>query len=820
MAAGSGEELEESVGSARMLKPEELYRRCDPEQLPFQTTAEISELTAVIGQGRAEEAVKFGLGIRQDGYNLFALGPAGVGRHSLVSDFLHEKARQEPTPSDWCYLNNFDDPQKPRALKLPAGQGAALRQDLAALVGELRSAIPGVFDSEDYRTRKQTIEAEVKERRDQAFEEVRHLAEAKNIGLLRTPTGLVFAPIRKDQVLDPDEFNQLPADERQRIETEMHELQEQLQKVMSEAPRWEKKGRDKIRDLNRDVTIYAVGHLMEDLRKKYAAFSEVVSHLNAVQQDVVENVDEFLSPAESSPLAALMGTSRPQSPKGSPFFRRYQANLLVDHSSSEGAPVVYEDNPTHPNLLGEAEYVAQMGALVTDFTLIKPGALHRANGGFLIVDALRLLQQPFAWEGLKRALRSGELRIESPGQMVGLVSTVSLEPESIPLSAKVVLVGERSLYYLLTQADPDFNKLFKVAVDFEDQIGRNAESQALYARFVAALGRETGLLPFDRQAVARVIEHSARLAGDAEKLSTHRASLQDLLREADYWARQSQREVVTAADVEKAIDARIQRYDRVRERQYEEIQRGTILIDTQGEKIGQVNGLSVVQPGRFAFGQPSRITARVRLGRGEVIDIEREVELGGPIHSKGVLILSGFLGERYASDSPLSLSASLVFEQSYGGVEGDSASAAELYTLMSALARLPIRQSLACTGSVNQHGQVQPIGGVNEKIEGFFDVCRARGLTGDQGVMIPASNVKHLMLRKDVVEAVAAGKFHVYAVETIDQGIEVLTGTPAGERDASGAFPEGTVNHRVEARLKELAAKRMAFARTPPETAS
>ena len=455
--------------------------------------------------------------------------------------------------------------------------------------------------------------------------------------------------------------------------------------------------------------------------------------------------------------------------------------------------------------------MAQLGALVTDFNLIKAGALHRANGGYLILDARKVLLQPFAWEELKRALSSEEIRIEVLGQTLSLISTVSLEPESIPLDVKVVLLGERLLYYTLSQLDPDFAELFKVAADFEDQMDRTPENHLLYARMIATMVRQEGLRPFDREAVARVIEQSARLAGDAERLSTHVRSIADLLREADYWAGEAQHSVVTAADVQRAIDAQVYRSDRVRERIQEEIQRGTILIDTQGAAVGQVNGLSVLTLGQFAFGRPSRITALVRLGRGEVIDIEREVALGGPIHSKGVLILSSYLGARYARDQPLSLSASLVFEQSYSGVEGDSASSAELYALLSALADLPIKQSLAVTGSVNQHGQVQAIGGVNEKIEGFFDICRAQGMNGEQGVLIPASNVKHLMLRPDVVEAVAAGHFHVYPVETIDQGIELLTGVPAGEPDETGAFPAGSVNQRVEARLRELAERRLAF---------
>jgi len=495
-------------------------------------------------------------------------------------------------------------------------------------------------------------------------------------------------------------------------------------------------------------------------------------------------------------------------------------NVLVDHSQSKGAPVIYEEHPTYNNLIGRIEHLAQMGALVTDFNLIKPGALHRANGGYLILDARQLLPQPYAWDGLKRALRSREVRIEPLGQALSLVSTVSLEPEPIPLDEKVVLIGERLLYYLLYQYDPDFGELFKVEADFNEEMARTSENNLLYARLIGTMARKEELRPFDRGAVARVIERSTRMAGDAEKLSTHMLSIADLLREADYWADVAGNNVVTTDDVQRAIDAQIHRADRLQERVQEQIQRGTILIDTTGERVGQVNGLSVIGLGNFAFGQPSRITARARLGKGEVVDIEREVELGGPIHSKGVLILSGFLGARYAAKRPLSLSASLVFEQSYGGVEGDSASMAELCALLSALAEVPIKQSWAMTGSVNQHGEAQPIGGVNEKIEGFFDVCclQGRGLTGKQGVIIPASNVQHLMLRQDIVEAVEAGQFHVYPVRTVDQAMELLTGIPAGEQDEEGNFPEGSINQRVEARLIELAEKQRAFAAPPEET--
>ena len=800
-----------------LIKPLEttaLYQRCDPMQFTFATTTDLQDLTELIGQARAVEAVRFGIGIRREGFNLFALGPEGTGKYTVVRHYLERQAATQSPPSDWCYVHNFMESHKPNALRLPPGGGLQLRREMERLVGELRTAIPATFESEHYRRRRQDIEEEFRERQEKALTEVQRQAQERGLALMRTPMGLAFAPTRGGQVISPEDFQKLPPDEQSRVQGDVSMLQEELQKSLSQMPQWDRERRTKVEELEQEVGRYAVGGFMEELRRQYVELPEVVEYLGQVQHDIMENLEEFRRPSEapeaSPPIPSDGAPWRPPMPTGLAFFRRYQVNVLVDHTGTTGAPVIYEDHPRVQNLVGRIEHMAQLGALVTDFNLIKAGALHRANGGYLILDARKVLLQPFAWEELKRALSSEEIRIEVLGQTLSLISTVSLEPESIPLDVKVVLLGERLLYYMLSQLDPDFAELFKVAADFEDQMDRTPENHLLYARMIATMVRQEGLRPFDREAVARVIEQSARLAGDAERLSTHVRSIADLLREADYWAGEAQHSVVTAADVQRAIDAQVYRSDRVRERIQEEIQRGTILIDTQGAAVGQVNGLSVLTLGQFAFGRPSRITALVRLGRGEVIDIEREVALGGPIHSKGVLILSSYLGARYARDQPLSLSASLVFEQSYSGVEGDSASSAELYALLSALADLPIKQSLAVTGSVNQHGQVQAIGGVNEKIEGFFDICRAQGMNGEQGVLIPASNVKHLMLRPDVVEAVAAGHFHVYPVETIDQGIELLTGVPAGEPDETGAFPAGSVNQRVEARLRELAERRLA----------
>lgn len=798
------------MATIERLGPEALCARCDPARFSFKTTSELEDLTEVVGQQRAIQAIEFGIGISRDGYNLFVLGNPGTGRHSVVRQFIERKAAIEPVPPDWCYVNNFEQPHKPRLLELPAGTGAKLRRDMEQLIEDLRSAIPAAFESEEYRARRQELEQELKERQEHAFEKLRQQAESHGISMIRTPSGMAFAPVHKGEVLSPEEFHKLPEAEQKRIEAVVTSLEEQLEQIVQRLPQMRREGQRRIRELERDVTMSAVGHLIDELKKEYATLPKVVDYLEAVQQAVIDNADDFRRQEEGQEIS-ILGISLARA-AGATALRRYQVNVLIDHSGAKGAPVLYEDNPSYQSLVGRVEHISQMGALVTDFTLIKPGALHQANGGYLILDVRKILMQPYAWEGLKRALSSQEVRIESLGQALSLVSTVSLEPEPIPLNIKVVLLGERLLYYLLNYFDPEFADLFKVAADFEDTMTRTGESDLLYARLIATIARKEGLLALDRAACARLIEHGARVAADAEKLSIRLRDITDNLREADYWARQAGRDVVTGDDVQRALDARINRADRLRERLQDEIHRGTLLIDTQGERVGQVNGLSVVGLDDFIFGHPSRITASVRLGKGEVLDIQREVELGGPLHSKGVLILSGFLGARYAPNRPLSLSASLVFEQTYGAVEGDSASSAELYALLSALAEAPIKQSLAVTGSVNQHGEIQAIGAVNEKIEGFFDVCKRRGLTGDQGVLIPAANVKHLMLRREVVEAVAQQKFHIYPVSTVDQGIELLTGLPAGERDENGLFPDGTINQRVEVKLLILAEEARAFA--------
>jgi lon-related putative ATP-dependent protease len=797
------------MSEAPPLSPSRLRRRCDPAGFAFETTAELEPVSGIIGQERAEEAVRFAIGIRRYGYNLYALGTSGMGKHGFVRAFLERQASAEPAPADWCYVHDFADARRPRALRLPAGRGRLLRQDMRELVGELKAAIPAIFESEDYRTRRKLVETRFADESERAFGALEERARQRGVAILRTQSGVGFAPLRAGQVMEPDAFQQLSPDEQGHIQEEMAAMQRELQEVLVTLPREARRQREELRKLDRLVTAAATGHLIDEVRARWADVPAVLEHLAEVEKDVIDNAEDFLPPPDGqNPMKALLG-SRGTEKKP---WHRYEVNVLVTQPATTGAPVVYEDHPTYPNLVGRVEHVAELGNLVTDFTLIQPGALHRANGGYLIVDARRLLMQPLVWDELKRALRSKTIRIESLAQALSMSTAASLEPEPIPLELKVVLLGERQLYYLLSALDPEFSELFKIAADFEEEIERTPEGERLYARLLATVGSRERLRPLDRGATALAVEQASRRAADSEKLQVHAETLVDLLREADHVAAEVGAAVVTASHVQGALDAQVRRASRVRERILEEIRRGTILIDTRGEAVGQVNGLSVLQLGGFAFGRPSRITARVRLGSGNVVDIEKEVALGGPLHSKGVLILSGFLGQRFASERPLSLAASLVFEQSYSGVEGDSASCAELVALLSALAELPVRQGRAITGSVNQHGQVQPMG-VNEKIEGFFDVCRARGLTGDQGVLIPASNVKHLMLRADVVEAAEQGLFHVWPVATVDEALELLTGVTAGVRAHDGCFPEGTVNRRADDRLAAFAEKARSFSR-------
>jgi lon-related putative ATP-dependent protease len=712
---------------------------------------------------------------------------------------------------DWCYVYNFDEPRQPRALALPPGRSKELKSDVEQVIADAQTALPAAFESEDFQSQREAIAEEFKEAQEKGFSEVEEEAGEHDIGVIQTPTGIAFVPVRDGEALGSDEFKKLPEDEQQKFHDEIARLTKRLQQVMRSTPKRAREMRQKIRRLEREVASMAVTGLVDELVQKYQDIPVVVEHLHKMQNDIVDNVSLFLRPADGQGMPVpvqQMAESRE-----SAAMRRYSINVLVDRDAASGAPVVFEDKPSFADLIGRVEHESEFGSLVTNFTLIRPGALHRANGGFLILDAEKLLRYPMAWDVLKRALKSRELRIRSAADDMGLISTVSLEPEPIPLDLKVIVIGERVWYYLLQQYDSEFSELFKIAADFEDQIPRSPGNVENLARWLATTARSENLKHLDRTAVARLMEDSARHAGDSEKLSADIRRLADIVREAHYWAVQSGKDLIGAEEIQEAIDGRIRRASRYRDLMQEETLRNTFVVETEGSREGQINGLAVMQLGDFAFGRPQRITATVSLGSGEVVDIEREVKLGGPLHSKGVLILSGFLASHYVTNRPLSLSASLVFEQSYGGVDGDSASAAELCVLASALSQLPLKQSLAITGSVDQHGRVQAIGGVNEKIEGFFDLCERRGLSGEQGAVIPSANVKHLMLKKEVVEAVEAGRFAVYPVDHVDQALELLTGLPAGERDKHGAFPDGSVNQAICKRLVALAEERKSFAK-------
>ena len=790
------------------LAPDALFRRCDPADLSFASTDDLAKIKGVPGQDRALEAMKFATGIPVDGHNVYVLGEPGTGRHDFALKFLREAAAGRPLPNDWVYVYNFDDPRRPRALSLPPGRSRQLRKDIEQFIADAQSGIPAAFESEDFQVQREAIAEEFKEAQEAALKEVEEDAHGHQIGVVQTPSGIAFVPVRKGEALSPDDFKKLPKEEQDAYHEEIGRLTKKLQHVMRSIPKRASEMREKIRQLEREVAGLAVTGILDELIARYSDLPGVVAHLERMREDIVDSVGLFLNPSEGQP-----GMPQGADSTKSNAMQRYSVNVLVQQEAPRGAPVVVEDNPSFPELIGRIEHESEFGTWMTSFKLVRAGALHRANGGYLVMDAARLLSYPQAYDGLKRALRSRELRIRSLADDIGLLSTISLEPEAIPLDVKVVLIGERVWYYLLERYDPEFAQLFKVAADFEDNVPRTPANIERQSRWLATTIRDENLRHVSAEGLARLVEESGRHAGDAERLSSDITYMADLVREAHYWANQNGAELVGAREIDQAIDSRIRRGSRVRDRLQEETLRETLRIETAGERVGQVNGLAVMQLGGLAFGRPQRITASVTLGSGEVIDIEREVKLGGPLHSKGVLILSGYLRSHYVTDRPLSLSASLVFEQSYGGVDGDSASAAELCVLLSALAELPMNQSLAITGSVDQHGRVQAIGGVNEKIEGFFDLCRERGLSGKQGVLIPAANVKHLMLRREVVEAVRQERFAVYPVEHVNQALELFTGLKAGERDADGQFPEGTISRRVSDRLLQFADWRKSFAR-------
>ncbi|MDR2366163.1 MAG: AAA family ATPase [Zoogloeaceae bacterium] len=784
------------------LSPDILRRCSDPDALGFASTAELPSLPFALGQERAEEAIAFGLAIAHPGYHIFVMGEPGVGRHTTLFRLVRALAARGRTPPDLCYLHNFADPRAPRLLRLPAGRGARLKADLQQLTLDLRPAIEAALNADSHVDRVKALQEKHKKREEEAIAALGKASEADALGLVNTPEGFVFTPMQDGQPMAPEKFEALPADARQRIEARMEAWGERLADLLSEFPGWRQELMRAIARAERHALRPALTHLTRDLRRHYADLAEVIRFIDAVCDDIIKRAANGLLDEGGDEA----GDAREEEDASAARLLRYQLNLLVDHGETPGAPVVSEDNPGFGNLIGSIEHFPSAHGQATHFGMIRPGALHRANGGYLVLDAARLFSQPFAWDGLKRALKSGRIAIEPPAEAQGWSSQVTLRPAPAPCQLKVILVGERELFALLTESDPDFGELFRVAADFADDLPRTLENERRFACLVADIGRCAGLPPFDAPAAALLIEEATRQAEHAGRLSLSTRHMDDLMRESSFYAQQSVAEVkiITADAVRAALAARQRRANRYPQAVLEDILEGGTLISTEGERAGQANALVVVEIAGVCYGHPARVTATARVGDGDVVDIERETELGGAIHSKGVLILTAFLAARYARHQPLSLSASLVFEQSYGQVEGDSASLAELCALLSALAQAPIRQSLAITGSVNQFGEVQVIGGVNEKIEGFFDLCVARGLTGEQGVLIPAASLLHLMLRPDVVDAARAGRFHVYAVATVDEAMECLTGLPAGTPDVRGMLPRGSINEKVAKALAEM----------------
>ncbi|MEN6610638.1 MAG: ATP-binding protein [Methanoregulaceae archaeon] len=780
-----------------------------PGEVGCSTTESLKANEEIIGQERAQKALRFGLEISEKGFNIYVAGMPGTGRRTAVRKFLDELARTKPKADDWIYVNNFGSPYEPLAIRLPPGTGSRLKADMASFISEVRRALPRAFESEDYVTKRQEALGKLDTERQTIIGDLNTSAEKQGFTIRMSPTGLLIIPVIDGKPLTQEEFDALPGENQAEILRKREVLDADLRGGFRRMRDLEAKGTEVTNALNNEIALYAIGHLLADLKEKYGSIPDVLAYIENVRTDILDNLSTFL------------GSAQPQQEVQSPFqqwpggkdpaFRKYGINVVVDNAGSEGAPVVFEETPSYQNLLGKAEREVQFGVVTTDFTMIRAGSVHKANGGYLVIPGPDLFRYPFAWEGLKSAIRTEKARIEEPGEQAGFIMTRGLKPQPIPLGVKVILIGTPDISQILNQKDPDYPDLFKVRADFDTVMDRTDDNTRKYASFICTLCNRFGLHHLDNTAVAKVVEYGSRLADDKLKLSTRFSSVADLIREANFYAVQEKAPYVTVNHIEKAFGEKIYRSSLVQQKIQELIERGVFLIDTAGEEVGQINGLSVMELGDIAFGRPSRVTASVAVGRDGIVDIERQAELGGPTHTKGVLILGGYLANKYAQDKPLSLSAKLVFEQSYGGVDGDSASSTELYAILSALSGLPIRQSIAVTGSVNQRGEVQAIGGVNEKLEGFFEVCKAKGLTGEQGAMIPASNVQNLMLKEELIEAAKAGKFSVYPARTIDEGIEFLTGVPAGERQPDGSYKEGTVNYLVNKKLQEMADRAREF---------
>lgn len=785
---------------ARILSPDDLYKCCDERFLTFETTRELPPLEGTIGQERALSAIDFGLNLDSSGFNIFLLGENGTGRMSTIKAVLQRQSLTKPVPSDWCYVYNFKDPDMPMAISLQAGMATTFQKDMDELIKTLRIEIPKVFESKEYEKQRSRLIEEFQKKQRDLFSSLEDEAQSKGFSIRKTVSGLLIVPVKKTgEPLTEEEFESLDVNTRKRIEDIGKALQEKLDDVARAIREGEKLLKELLSRLEREAALSSVGHLIDDLKKKYSENNRIVSYLDDVKEDILEHLDDFKTTEEQPPPLPFM-----KLPKAEPTFTRYTVNVLVNNKDCKGAPCIFESNPTYYNLFGRIEHKFQYGIAVTDFSMIKAGSLHRANGGYIVINALDLLRNIFAYDALKRAIRNKEIKIEDVWEQYRLISTTTLKPEAVPLDVKVILIGSPYLYYLLYNLDEEYRELFKVKADFDSRMKRTEENIKKYALFIAALSKEENLLPFNRSGVAKIVEFGSRLAEHQDKLSSRFSEIADLVRESTYWARRAGHEVVTSEHVEKALNEKIYRSNRIEERLQELMAEGTLIVDTSGEKVGQVNGLAVLDLGDYSFGKPSRITARTYTGKAGVVNIERETKMSGRIHEKAILILTNYLGSKYAVKKPISLSASITFEQLYEMVEGDSATCAEFYALISSISGVPLKQNIAVTGSMDQNGLVQPIGGVNEKIEGFFELCRLRGLDGSHGVIIPRKNVKNLMLKKDVVEAVKEGRFSIYPIDVVEEGLEILTGMKAGELDENGAYPEGTVNHLVMKRLTEI----------------
>jgi len=783
------------------LGAEQLRYTCSPTQFPFESTSQLEPLDRIIGQERAIEALKLGLGIKdvKNRYNIYVAGGPGTGKMSAVEHFLSHASASEPVPPDLCYVHNFESPYNPGYLELPAGKGCQLRSDMEQHIKRLKREIPKVFESDEFKARSKRIAERFGERRTGLLDEMEKQARGLGFAIQRTPIGINTLPLHENgEPLSQEEYDELPEEQREKILSNQTQVQTLVQEQLQEVARLDEEREAEIRGLAKEAVLFMLEPHIAQLKERYEGLPKVLDYLDAVKNDVVDHLDDFQENQAKKP-AIPFAIAQPDP------LKRYAVNVLVDNAATDGAPVIVEQNATYPNLFGSIERRVQMGVAITDFTMIKPGSLHRANGGYLVLNANNLFRLGLSWEALKIAIQRREIRIEDPWQMMGYGATEGLRPEPVPFRIKLIIIGSPQIYDLLYYYDEDFPKLFNVKADFAAEMERTSEHEQEFARFLAMCCRQDpSTFPFDPSGVAKMVEYATELTSDQTKLSCQFGSLISIVKEASYWARSEGKNLVSGDHVRRALKERDFRHDRIDEKIREMIARDQLFVDTEGSQTGQVNGLAVLALGDYAFGKPSRITASVHTGKAGIVDIEREAKLGGKTHSKGIMILRGFLGDRFAREKPLSFSASVAFEQSYSMIDGDSASSTELYALLSALSRLPIRQGIAVTGSVNQKGEIQPIGGVNEKIEGFYRVCREKGLTGDQGVLIPRANVDNLMLSEEVVEAVSGGTFHIYAVSRVEEGIEILTGVPAGSLGDDGTYPEDTVFGHVAARLDTI----------------